>query len=129
MTRLRRLSPALLRRFRSAVAAGGGRLLGDGLLVRDELPDRPVGQAHRRLAGLHLRGAGGIDLAEHSEAGYDLSPVYYSSRVGHTLVLTKDDFPGDQQDGSLEVKLVTAIIQPEMLNRPRRPSSGTASAA
>ena len=35
---------------------------------------------------------GGIDLAEHSEAGYDLSPVYYSSRVGHTLVLTKDNY-------------------------------------
>ncbi|MFT4228067.1 ammonium transporter [Micropruina sp.] len=43
---------------------------------------------------------GGIDLAEHSEAGYDLSPVYYSSRVGHTLVLTKDDFPETNKTGA-----------------------------
>jgi Amt family ammonium transporter len=33
----------------------------------------------------------GIDLAEHSEAGYDLSPVYYTNKVQRTLVLTKDD--------------------------------------
>ncbi|MFT3970188.1 MAG: ammonium transporter [Micropruina sp.] len=43
---------------------------------------------------------GGIDLAEHSEVGYDLSPVYYSSRVGHTLVLTKDDFPETNKTGA-----------------------------
>jgi len=35
----------------------------------------------------------GIDLAEHSEAGYDLSPVYYTNKVQRTLVLTKDDMP------------------------------------
>ena len=35
----------------------------------------------------------GIDLAEHSEAGYDLSPVYYTNKVQRTLVLTKDDLP------------------------------------
>ncbi|MDR3070590.1 MAG: ammonium transporter [Propionibacteriaceae bacterium] len=34
---------------------------------------------------------GGIDLAEHGEIGYDLSPVYYSSRVQRTLVMTADD--------------------------------------
>ena len=45
---------------------------------------------------------GGIDLAEHSEAGYDLSPVYYSSRVGHTLVLTKDDFPENDKTGAMK---------------------------
>jgi ammonium transporter, Amt family len=33
----------------------------------------------------------GIDLAEHSEVGYDLSPVYYTNKVQRTLVLTKDD--------------------------------------
>jgi len=43
---------------------------------------------------------GGIDLAEHSEAGYDLSPVYYSSRVHRTLVLSKDDFPEDDKTGA-----------------------------
>jgi Amt family ammonium transporter len=36
---------------------------------------------------------GGIDLAEHSEIGYDLSPVYYTSRVQRTLVLSKEDLP------------------------------------
>ena len=35
----------------------------------------------------------GIDLAEHSEAGYDLSPVYYTNKVQRTLVLTRDDLP------------------------------------
>lgn len=35
----------------------------------------------------------GIDLAEHSEAGYDLSPVYYTNKVQRTLVLSKDDLP------------------------------------
>jgi ammonium transporter, Amt family len=35
----------------------------------------------------------GIDLAEHSEVGYDLSPVYYTNKVQRTLVLTKDDLP------------------------------------
>ena len=35
----------------------------------------------------------GIDLAEHTEAGYDLSPVYYTNKVQRTLVLTKDDLP------------------------------------
>ena len=39
---------------------------------------------------------GGIDLAEHSESGYDLSPVYYSSRVSRTLVMTKDDLADDK---------------------------------
>ncbi len=43
---------------------------------------------------------GGIDLAEHSEAGYDLSPVYYSSRVQRTLVLTKDDLPAADKTGA-----------------------------
>ncbi len=42
---------------------------------------------------------GGIDLAEHSEAGYDLSPVYYSSKVQRTLVLTKDDLPETEKTG------------------------------
>ncbi|MCA0252162.1 MAG: ammonium transporter [Actinobacteria bacterium] len=43
---------------------------------------------------------GGIDLAEHSEAGYDLSPVYYSSKVQRTLVLTKDDLPETAKTGA-----------------------------
>ena len=43
---------------------------------------------------------GGIDLAEHSEVGYDLSPVYYSSRVHRTLVLSKDDFPATDKTGA-----------------------------
>ena len=43
---------------------------------------------------------GGIDLAEHSEVGYDLSPVYYSSRVQRTLVLTADDLPESEKTGA-----------------------------
>ncbi|MCW3157429.1 ammonium transporter [Micropruina sonneratiae] len=43
---------------------------------------------------------GGVDLAEHSESGYDLSPVYYSSRVHRTLVLSKDDFPETDKTGA-----------------------------
>ncbi|MGB7963786.1 MAG: ammonium transporter [Propionicimonas sp.] len=43
---------------------------------------------------------GGIDLAEHSEAGYDLSPVYYSSKVQRTLVLSKDDLPQLETTGA-----------------------------
>lgn len=38
----------------------------------------------------------GIDLGEHSEVGYDLSPVYYSALgagVKHTLLLDKSDLP------------------------------------
>ncbi|MFZ1410125.1 MAG: ammonium transporter [Micropruina sp.] len=50
-----------------------------------------------KTMGLRVTAAdehGGIDLAEHSEAGYDLSPVYYSSyRVQKTLVLGPDDMP------------------------------------
>ncbi|MGC3952744.1 MAG: ammonium transporter [Propionicimonas sp.] len=43
---------------------------------------------------------GGIDLAEHSEVGYDLSPVYYSSKVQRTLVLTADDLPETEKTGA-----------------------------
>ena len=42
---------------------------------------------------------GGIDLAQHSEAGYDLSPVYYSSKVQRTLVLSADDLPLTEKTG------------------------------
>ncbi|MCB0911721.1 MAG: ammonium transporter [Propionibacteriaceae bacterium] len=42
----------------------------------------------------------GIDLAEHSEAGYDLSPVYYTNKVQRTLVLTKDDMPETETTGA-----------------------------
>ena len=42
---------------------------------------------------------GGIDLAEHSEVGYDLSPVYYSSKVQRTLVLSADDLPQIEKTG------------------------------
>jgi Amt family ammonium transporter len=42
----------------------------------------------------------GIDLAEHSEAGYDLSPVYYTNKVQRTLVLTKDDLPEPVSTGA-----------------------------
>ncbi len=42
----------------------------------------------------------GIDLAEHSEAGYDLSPVYYTNKVQRTLVLTKDDLPETEKMGA-----------------------------
>ena len=42
----------------------------------------------------------GIDLAEHSEAGYDLSPVYYTNKVQRTLVLSKDDMPGTEKMGA-----------------------------
>ncbi len=42
----------------------------------------------------------GIDLAEHSEVGYDLSPVYYTNRVQRTLVMTKDDFDEPQKFGA-----------------------------
>ena len=42
----------------------------------------------------------GIDLAEHSEAGYDLSPVYYTNKVQRTLVLSKDDLPTAEKTGA-----------------------------
>jgi ammonium transporter, Amt family len=42
----------------------------------------------------------GIDLAEHSEAGYDLSPVYYTNKVQRTLVLSKDDMPETEKMGA-----------------------------
>ncbi len=42
----------------------------------------------------------GIDLAEHSEVGYDLSPVYYSSKVQRTLVLSADDLPQTEKTGA-----------------------------
>ena len=42
----------------------------------------------------------GIDLAEHSEAGYDLSPVYYTNKIQRTLVLTKDDMPETETTGA-----------------------------
>lgn len=42
----------------------------------------------------------GIDLAEHSEAGYDLSPVYYSSKVQRTLVLSAEDLPESVKTGA-----------------------------
>jgi Amt family ammonium transporter len=42
----------------------------------------------------------GIDLAEHSEAGYDLSPVYYTNKVQRTLVLTKDDLDEAAKTGA-----------------------------
>ncbi len=42
----------------------------------------------------------GIDLAEHSEVGYDLSPVYYTNKVQRTLVLTKDDFAEAEKTGA-----------------------------
>jgi Amt family ammonium transporter len=42
----------------------------------------------------------GIDLAEHSEAGYDLSPVYYTNKVQRTLVLSKDDMPVAEKTGA-----------------------------
>lgn len=42
----------------------------------------------------------GIDLVEHSEAGYDLSPVYYTNKVQRTLVLSKDDLPETEMTGA-----------------------------
>ena len=42
----------------------------------------------------------GIDLAEHSEAGYDLSPVYYTNKVQRTLVLSADDLVEAEKTGA-----------------------------
>ncbi len=42
----------------------------------------------------------GIDLAEHSEAGYDLSPVYYTNKVQRTLVLSVDDLVEAEKTGA-----------------------------
>jgi len=43
---------------------------------------------------------GGIDLVEHSEVGYDLSPVYYTNyRVQRTLVLDPEDLPEGTKKG------------------------------
>jgi ammonium transporter, Amt family len=42
----------------------------------------------------------GIDLTEHSEVGYDLSPVYYTNKVQRTLVLTKDDLAQTEKTGA-----------------------------
>ena len=44
----------------------------------------------------------GIDLVEHSEAGYDLSPVYYTNKVQRTLVLTRDDLPETEKSGAFK---------------------------
>ena len=56
----------------------------------------------------------GIDLGQHTEVGYDFSPVYYSSlggpRVRHTVILDPSDLPpvavgaggSDTTDGSSE---------------------------
>ena len=42
----------------------------------------------------------GIDQNEHSEIGYDLSPVYYTNRVQRTLVLSKEDLADDKTGAS-----------------------------
>ncbi len=44
----------------------------------------------------------GIDVSEHSEVGYDLSPVYYTTLGGvrRTLVLGPEDLPDDVRDSS-----------------------------
>jgi ammonium transporter, Amt family len=42
----------------------------------------------------------GIDLTEHSEIGYDLSPVYYTNKVHRTLVMTKDDLVEPEKIGA-----------------------------
>ena len=63
-----------------------------------------IGLALDKLVGLRIPAAdehGGVDVAEHSEVGYDLSPVYYTSyRVQHTLVLGPDDMPPAGRSGS-----------------------------
>jgi Amt family ammonium transporter len=57
-----------------------------------------LGKALDRLLGFRVTRAAensGIDLAEHSEVGYDLSPVYYTSfdRVGRTLLVEPATLP------------------------------------
>lgn len=57
----------------------------------------------KKLIGWRVSAAdelSGIDLAEHSEVGYDLSPVYYTNKIQRTLVLTKDDFAEPQTTGA-----------------------------
>ena len=52
----------------------------------------------------------GIDVSEHSEVGYDLSPVYYTTLGGvrRTLVLGPEDLPDDVRDSSTTTKEVNA---------------------
>ena len=52
----------------------------------------------------------GIDVSEHSEVGYDLSPVYYTSLGGvrRTLVLGPEDLPDDIRASSTSTKEVNA---------------------
>jgi Amt family ammonium transporter len=63
-----------------------------------------IGLAIKKTIGWRVSSAdelNGIDLAEHSEAGYDLSPVYYTNKVQRTLVLSKDDLPVADKTGAL----------------------------
>ena len=53
-----------------------------------------VAAAHKRKSEVY------VELVEHSEAGYDLSPVYYSNKVQRTLFLTKDDLPETETTGA-----------------------------
>lgn len=58
-----------------------------------------IGTIIHRTIGFRITKAeelAGIDLGEHSEVGYDLSPVYYSALgagVKHTLLLDRSDLP------------------------------------
>ena len=56
----------------------------------------------------------GIDLIEHSEAGYDLSPVYYSNKVQRTLFLTRRHARTNEQTSS---ELVTDHSAPKCWSR------------
>ena len=58
-----------------------------------------IGMAIHKSVGFRVSKAeelSGIDLVEHSEVGYDLSPVYYSAMgagVRRSLLLEPDDLP------------------------------------
>ena len=78
----------LLRQFLGAVAVG---VYAFGVTL-------VIAWAIKRFFGWRISAnseLSGIDQNEHSEIGYDLSPVYYTNRVQRTLVLSKEDLAED----------------------------------
>ncbi|QIK73259.1 ammonium transporter [Propioniciclava coleopterorum] len=71
------------------------------VLVYSFLLTAVIGLAISRTVGFRVSTAaelGGIDIAEHSEVGYDLSPVYYSALGGvrRSLLIDPADLPASE---------------------------------